>query len=252
MLCECNCTGNGEENSPDCNDHGTLVCGQCECYEPYYGQRCQENDDATSGQYDYLCRSGPNAPLCSGRGHCVEGFCECHQRADPQEKYSGRYCECSNFDCPYHNNRLCGGNGRCQCGKCVCRSEWIGEDCSCSMETASCMSKNQMICNGRGVCECGTCRCMPQSSGPTCEECPACVSACQEHAACAECRAFGTGANKDTCDRDCGHLPVRMVETKEEFQGRLCKLRTSDDFCVFYYSSLPSSGQLTVARAKEC
>lgn len=55
-----------------------------------------------------------------------------------------------------------------------------------------------------------------------------------------------------SCDRDCGHLALKMVETKEELQGRLCKLRTSDDFCFFYYSSLPSSGQLTVARAKEC
>lgn len=52
-----------------------------------------------------MCRPGPNDPVCSDRGRCVEGFCECAQRENLDEKYSGRYCECANFDCPYWNGR---------------------------------------------------------------------------------------------------------------------------------------------------
>ncbi|XP_023187203.1 integrin beta-1-like [Xiphophorus maculatus] len=251
LLCECNCTGSHEENSPDCSGHGTLVCGQCECYVSYFGKRCQMNGDSVSPQYEDLCRKGPNAPVCSGRGTCVAGFCECNRLEDPKE-YSGRYCECSNFDCPHHNNRLCGGNGRCECGRCVCNSEWIDSACSCSMETTSCMAKNQMLCNGRGVCECGKCDCIPPYVGATCEECSDCVDGCQDHAACMECRAFRTGAKKDTCDRWCAHLNVEIVETKDELQGKLCKMRTNEDLCYFFFSILPSGGQFAVARAKEC
>ncbi|KAM4568286.1 integrin beta-1-like [Fundulus diaphanus] len=252
LLCECSCTGNREENSPECSGHGTLVCGRCECNQPYSSQRCQTKGDSVSGQHEDLCRSSPNAPVCSGRGSCVEGFCECDMRAAPNETYSGRYCECSNFDCPHHNGRLCGGNGWCECGRCLCDGEWIGEACGCSVQTASCTANNQLLCNGRGLCECGACRCDPPFSGPTCEECPGCGNVCQERAACAECRAFGTGADEDTCDSKCGHLVVNMVETKEALQGRLCKMRSSEDFCFFYFSSLPSSRLATVARAKEC
>ncbi|XP_014909048.1 integrin beta-1-like isoform X3 [Poecilia latipinna] len=263
LLCECNCTGSHEENSPACSGQGTLVCGQCECYVPYFGKQCQMNGDSISPQYEDLCRTGPNAPVCSGSGICVEGFCECNRRADPKETYSGRYCECSNFDCPHHNNRLCGGNGRCECGRCVCNSEWIGSACSCSMETASCMAKNQMLCNGRGVCECGKCHCIPPYVGATCEDCPDCVglsgSCCVYGVPSVSNRSKKGHVRTDIylkppqcCDRQCAHLNVEIVETKDELQGRLCKMRTAEDLCYFFFSILPSSGQFAVARAKEC
>ncbi|XP_015236285.1 PREDICTED: integrin beta-1-A-like [Cyprinodon variegatus] len=198
LMCECNCTGNCAENSPECNGHGALVNGHCECHTPYFGVSCQIKGDAISYQDEERCRSRPNEPVCSGRGSCVEGICECNKRENPKEAYSGRYCECSNFNCPHLNNRLCGGNGRCECGRCQCESDWIGEDCSCSMQTASCLGRNQILCSGRGLCDCGKCQCDPPYSGPTCEDCPACQGFCQELAACVECRAFGTGVNKDT------------------------------------------------------
>ncbi|XP_039973258.1 integrin beta-1-like [Xiphias gladius] len=174
LECQCGCTRNREENSPACSGHGALVCGRCECYESYTGQHCQRDTDSFSSPNEEFCRSGPNAPLCSGRGQCVEGFCECEKRVNPKEFYSGRFCQCSNFDCSYHSNRICGGHGKCECGRCVCDKDWIGEACSCSLETASCMATNQQLCNGRGTCECGTCKCQPPYKGPTCENCPVC------------------------------------------------------------------------------
>ncbi|XP_054477970.1 integrin beta-1-B-like [Anoplopoma fimbria] len=172
LECQCDCRRNREENSPSCGGHGALVCGQCECPEPYAGQQCQRDIDSFQSRNEDYCRSGPNAPVCSRRGKCNEGFCECETRANPKERYSGRYCECSNFDCPYFNSRICGGHGKCECGRCVCDDNWTGEDCICTMETDSCMAKSQKLCNNNGVCQCGLCRCETPYRGPTCEDSP--------------------------------------------------------------------------------
>ncbi|XP_059196137.1 integrin beta-1-like [Centropristis striata] len=169
LECQCDCTRNREENSPSCSGHGALVCGQCECNKTYSGLQCQTVTDYFSAPNEDLCRSGPNDPVCSGRGECVEGFCECERQINPAERYSGRFCECSNFDCPYHNKRPCGDHGSCECGRCVCDDNWTGEDCSCTMETSSCMAINGNLCNGRGLCQCGICKCEGPYMGPTCE-----------------------------------------------------------------------------------
>ncbi|XP_037641480.1 integrin beta-1-like isoform X1 [Sebastes umbrosus] len=260
LECQCDCTRHPEESSPGCSGHGALVCGQCECHKPYTGQQCQEEDtDSIFSRSEDFCRSGPNAPLCSSRGKCVEGFCECEMRVNPQERYSGQFCECSNFDCLHHNGRICGGHGRCECGRCICDDDWTGEGCVCSMETASCMATNQRLCNDRGSCQCGMCKCEPPYAGPTCEECPVCTGRCEQHKACVECRAFGTGAKRNRCDQECGHLSLTVVETKDDMPKpgetiAFCKMVSSEDSCFFYYtfSSTPSGGQWTVVRAKEC
>ncbi|XP_072250718.1 integrin beta-1-like [Leuresthes tenuis] len=255
LLCQCDCTGNREENHPACSGQGTLECGRCKCYAPYIGKHCQKNsDDLWSGD-DSACRSGPNAPVCSSNGVCEEGFCVCAKREDPSEKYSGMYCECNNFNCPHHNDRKCGGNGKCECGQCICDSKWVGEDCSCSVETASCKATNGMLCNGKGSCQCGICRCPPPYSGPTCEECPSCHNRCDQHAACVECRAFGTGAKANICDRDCGYLTVAMADTGDDIPGEnevLCKMRTYNSCFLYTLSRLPSRGQSVVSRVKKC
>ncbi|KAG7474198.1 hypothetical protein JOB18_003747 [Solea senegalensis] len=260
LECQCDCTGNREENSRACSGHGALMCGQCECYNSYTGQQCQRNTGSLTShsQHDDYCRSAPDALVCSGVGVCVEGFCECEMRENPEEMYSGRYCECSNFDCLRANNKICGGQGQCSCGKCICKEEWTGEDCSCSMETAPCMATNQQLCNGQGMCQCGQCKCDLPYSGPTCESCPFCENTCQQHVECVECRAFGMGEKKDRCDQICGYLGVTMVETKDDLpqQGgtvKLCKMRSQDD-CFFYYSfsHTSSGGESTVARSKDC
>uniref|UniRef100_A0A3P9DIW0 Integrin beta-1-like n=1 Tax=Maylandia zebra TaxID=106582 RepID=A0A3P9DIW0_9CICH len=171
---QCSCTENREENSPTCSSHGALVCGRCVCYQPYVGNLCQTDITSFESENEDSCRSRPGAPVCSGRGVCVSGMCHCNQRENP-EKIRGQFCECTNFDCPYHENRICGGNGICECGMCRCYANWTGSDCSCSTETASCVAKNQQLCNGRGNCVCGKCQCLPQYQGPTCEDCPVCV-----------------------------------------------------------------------------
>ncbi|XP_044215552.1 integrin beta-1-like [Thunnus albacares] len=255
LECQCDCMRNCEENSPACFGRGTLVCGQCD----YTTQHCRGELDSFSSPDDDRCRSGPNAPVCSGKGKCVEDFCECDKRVNPKERYSGQYCECSNFDCPYHNNRICGGHGSCECGQCICDDDWTHDDCSCSMETASCMATNQQLCNGRGMCQCGKCRCEPPYTGPTCEFCPSCVGVCHLHAECVECLAFGTGAKKSRCETECSHLTVTMVETRDDMPepGETtvhCKMMSREDSCFMNYSfsQTPSGGQSTVVQAKDC
>ncbi|XP_037308787.1 integrin beta-1-like [Pungitius pungitius] len=170
LECQCDCSRNHEENSPGCGGRGALVCGQCECLAPYTGQQCQRDISSIPSQNDDFCRSGPNAPVCSGRGKCREGFCECETRANKEERYSGMFCECSNFDCTFDNNRMCGGHGKCECGRCVCDEGWTGEVCACTIETASCSSKNQKLCNDNGMCICGICKCESHYFGRTCED----------------------------------------------------------------------------------
>ncbi|KAM9723943.1 integrin beta-1-like isoform 2-T2 [Menidia menidia] len=236
LLCGCECTGRREENSPACRSHGEVT-------------------DNSQSEEDSSCHSRPNAPVCSGNGKCVEGFCECAKREDPNEMYHGTFCQCDNFNCPRHNNSICGGNGRCECGRCLCDSEWVGDDCSCSMETASCMAGSGQLCNGRGDCNCGICQCSPPYSGPTCEECPSCHNVCGQHAACVECRTFKTGAKAKTCDRDCDYLTVTMEVTGDDFPREtevLCKRRTLDSCFLYTLPKLPSRGQSTWSRVKRC
>lgn len=53
----------------------------------------------------------PNSTkLCSGRGRCICGTCECKSRSENSpEKYSGKWCQCDSYSCPFYNNALCGG-----------------------------------------------------------------------------------------------------------------------------------------------
>lgn len=60
------------------------------------------------------------------------------------------------------------------------------------------------------------------------------------------------------CEKECGHLNVTMVETKDDMPepGMTtvhCKMMSYDD-CFFYYtfSHTPSGGQLAVVRTQEC
>lgn len=101
---QCDCTNYKQEDSPKCSGRGTLVCGKCMCHAPYVGSRC-ETDIETSLSDDSRCRADANSPVCSNNGVCVDGFCECKLRDNPQERYYGQFCECSNFNCERANNR---------------------------------------------------------------------------------------------------------------------------------------------------
>lgn len=243
LECDCECLNQPEPNSPECDAHGSRVCGLCLCQEPYSGDTCRTNDN--------YCRPKPLAPVCSGRGTCENNFCVCNKHHVTEEKYYGRYCECSNSDCLRSNGSLCGGRGSCECGECVCDEGWTGDACTCTMDNAPCMADNQMICNGHGLCICGVCKCEPPFFGPTCESCPTCENRCQKHMSCAECRVFETVR----CDNKCRELTVNLVDAKEDVPtDPLCKMMSRKDSCFIYfsYSGSSTNGRLTVAKTKEC
>lgn len=52
-----------------------------------------------------------SSPICSGRGECVCGTCECNfRRGNSEEKYSGKWCQCDDYNCPFYDGALCGGS----------------------------------------------------------------------------------------------------------------------------------------------
>ncbi len=59
---------------------------------------------------------------------------------------------------------------------------------------------------------------------------------------CVQCRAFGTGEKKDTCERDCGYFNLIKVKDRDKlpqpvqaFPLMHCKERDAND-CWFYYT----------------
>ncbi|XP_063076143.1 integrin beta-1-like [Engraulis encrasicolus] len=241
FLCACACQRDRVPNSPHCSDgKGTLECGGCRCNEGYLGRDCE---CSLLNNLDDDCRAYEGGEICSNNGDCMCGECVCKRRENPLERYSGRYCECDNFNCDRSNNKLCGGHGRCECRECICDEGYTGSACDCALDTSSCMATNQQICNGRGICDCGRCRCTDSKfQGPTCEICPTCPGVCPEHRDCVQCRAFGTGAKKDTCQLECMYFKLEMIKSRAELpepsEGERflshCKERDADDNWFYY------------------
>ncbi|XP_028987123.1 integrin beta-1-like isoform X2 [Betta splendens] len=243
FICDCDCAAKGEPNSLTChNGHGTFECGACKCNEGRIGRVCEcSKDEVRTEDLDANCRKDNGTDICSNNGDCVCGTCECKKRENPAEIYSGKYCECDNFNCDRSNNKLCGGNGRCECRKCICDTNYTGNACDCSLDTTSCLAKNGQICNGRGTCECGSCKCTnAKFQGPTCEICPTCPGVCTEHKECVQCRAFEAGEKKNTCEQECSYFNLLKVKklpqpTDQSFPLTHCKERDAND-CWFYYT----------------
>uniref|UniRef100_A0A8C7UCF3 Integrin beta n=1 Tax=Oncorhynchus mykiss TaxID=8022 RepID=A0A8C7UCF3_ONCMY len=245
FICECDCHKKGTENSEICHKgNGTYECGACRCNEGRIGRHCEcSTNEVTSEDLDKNCRKDNGTDICSNNGDCVCGTCECKKRENPEERYSGKFCDCDNFNCDRSNNKLCGGHGRCECRVCICDANWTGSACDCSLDTTTCLASNKQICNGRGTCECGTCKCTdPKFQGPTCEICPTCPGVCAEHKECVQCRAFGTGEKKETCERDCSYFNLIKVKDRDKlpqpgqaFPLMHCKERDAND-CWFYYT----------------
>uniref|UniRef100_A0A671YQK4 Integrin beta n=1 Tax=Sparus aurata TaxID=8175 RepID=A0A671YQK4_SPAAU len=246
FICECECHKDGVKNSPLCHfGNGTYECGACKCNEKRVGRQCEcSSNDVATEDMDRTCRKDNGTDICSNNGDCVCGTCECKKRDNPEERYSGQYCECDNFNCDRSGNKLCGGHGRCECRVCVCDPMWTGSACDCSLDNSTCMASNKQICNGRGTCECGMCKCTdPKFQGPTCETCPTCPGVCIEHKECVQCRAFGTGEKKDKCEKDCSYFNLIKVKDRDKlpqpndasYPLMHCKERDAND-CWFYYT----------------
>ncbi|XP_054478597.1 integrin beta-1a [Anoplopoma fimbria] len=244
FICECECNKDGIKKSPLCHlGNGTYECGACKCNEGRVGRKCEcSSNDVATEDMDRTCRKDNGTDICSNNGDCVCGTCECKKRDNPEERYSGQYCDCDNFNCDRSGNKLCGGHGHCECRVCICDPMWTESACDCSLDNSTCMASNKQICNGRGLCECGTCKCTdPKFQGPTCETCPTCPGVCTEHKECVQCRAFGTGEKKDTCERDCSYFNLIKVKDKlpqpndASYPVMHCKERDAND-CWFYYT----------------
>lgn len=167
MLCSCDCekpdSMGYESNSAKCNNHGKLTCGICDCDDMYFGHSCECSKNTIDPQSVNAnsCRADNTSIVeCNGRGNCLCGVCDCEKRDDPEEIVSGRFCECDNFSCERHEQRLCSGpdHGSCECGMCSCKPGWSGTDCSCMTSNESCYPPDGgEICSGRGECICGKC-----------------------------------------------------------------------------------------------
>uniref|UniRef100_A0A665UXQ2 Integrin beta n=1 Tax=Echeneis naucrates TaxID=173247 RepID=A0A665UXQ2_ECHNA len=246
FICECECHKEGVQNSQLCHyGNGTYECGACKCNEGRVGRQCEcSSNDVATEDMDRTCRKDNGTDICSNNGDCVCGTCECKKRDNPEERYSGKYCECDNFNCDRSGNKLCGGHGRCECRVCICDPNWTGSACDCSLDNSMCMASNKQICNGRGICECGTCKCTdPKFQGPTCETCPTCPGVCTEHKECVQCRAFDTGEMKEKCEQQCGYFKMIKVKDRDKlpqpndasYPVVHCKGRDAND-CWFYYT----------------
>uniref|UniRef100_A0A673JTP9 Integrin beta n=1 Tax=Sinocyclocheilus rhinocerous TaxID=307959 RepID=A0A673JTP9_9TELE len=264
FICECECHEDGIPNSPACHfGNGTLECGACRCNEGRIGRVCEcSKDEVRTEDLDANCRMDNGTDICSNNGDCVCGTCECKKRDNPEERYSGKFCECDNFNCDRSNNKLCGGHGRCECRKCICDANYTGSACDCSLDTSTCLASNKQICNGRGTCECGVCKCTDSKfQGPTCEICPTCPGVCTEHKDCVQCRAFGTGDKKDTCEKECSYFSLIIKKKKEELPQpndqpyiNHCKERDANDCWFFftYATKNDSTVEVHVAEELEC
>lgn len=82
------------------------------CNKGRVGRQCEcRKDEVSTEDLDKNCRKDNGTDICSNNGECVCGTCECKKRDNPEERYSGKFCECDNFNCDRSNNKLCGGTG---------------------------------------------------------------------------------------------------------------------------------------------
>ncbi|TRY90993.1 hypothetical protein DNTS_023021 [Danionella cerebrum] len=255
FICECECRKDGIQNSPECTGgQGTLECGVCRCNEGRLGRLCEcSQNEVLTDDLDANCRMNNGTDVCSNNGECICGTCECKKRDNPEERYSGKFCECDNFSCDRSNNKLCGGHGRCECKKCICDANYTGSACDCPLDTSTCLATNGQICNGRGTCVCGVCKCNENYEGPTCEICPTCPRICTERKDCVECREFGTGSKKHTCEQDCKSFSLIEVMTKEDLPPpniNHCKERDVDD-CFFFFTFANNNDDNIVVHVAE-
>ncbi|XP_073833072.1 position-specific antigen beta subunit myospheroid isoform X2 [Musca autumnalis] len=269
MLCSCDCERPGsagyELNSPQCNNHGKLMCGICDCDDMHFGHSCEcsNNEIHPEKINDYGCRADNTSAVdCSGRGTCLCGVCDCEKRANPEEVISGRFCECDNFSCERHEQQLCSGpdHGTCECGQCVCKPGWSGSGCNCKTSNESCYPPGGgEICSGRGECVCGKCECKSTEegrfSGDHCEYCPTCTGRCHELKDCTQCQVYRTGPLKDEedCRTNCTlftPIEVEKVEIDETKNEYLCIFYDEDD-CKFKFKYREEDNKIIVTAQTE-
>ncbi|KAG7311749.1 hypothetical protein JYU34_002808 [Plutella xylostella] len=151
-LCSCACESERKENDTQCNGSGALECGVCRCYGNKKGESCDCEGDVDDFD-DLKCIRPNDTYSCSQRGDCRCGKCDCRQS-------HGDYCEFTDSDCPWVEERVCGGRGACRRRACECLQGWRGDDCTCPEGSDACLEPySGQVCSGNGVCNCGKCEC---------------------------------------------------------------------------------------------
>ncbi|OWF44591.1 integrin beta pat-3-like [Mizuhopecten yessoensis] len=235
---KCQTTG---RRSPQCSNQGDLVKGLCACISGYSGYDCSQLDPSI--ELSCIDPFQSVEKVCSGRGRCVGGVCQCaRRRSRIPDKFSGEYCECDDYSCPFYMGRMCGGDarGRCNCGVCQCGPGYTGEACGCSLMTDGCVASDGSLCNNQGSCVCGYCQCDQDSiyRGPTCEENPA-MNGCRDLKQCVQCRVFQTGPlSPSECANDhvCSNLRIHSVDTLNKHESDyICQFTDEKDDCLFRF-----------------
>lgn len=239
----------------ECNYHGVSVDGKCDCESGYYGRECE----CPGGEsHPNACFRPNTTMICSGRGDCICGKCDCHTiRSNSPQKYSGKYCQCDDYSCPYHDNALCGGptHGICECGVCRCLTGFTADNCGCSTNSVGCISSDGSLCSGRGECQCNRCVCQSRYKGPTCEDCKGCAPmVCHELRRCVQCLAFGTGPLRDNC-QECQKRNYIYITDVIPAGYNSCQYKDEDDDCLYFFSydyDEFNHIEVSVQRTKEC
>ncbi|XP_069966730.1 integrin beta-PS isoform X2 [Bactrocera oleae] len=266
MLCGCECDAEVITKSQYCSSQGSLVCGVCQCEDKFVGAQCQcsNTDMQESNDSSHNCHDNTTMIDCSGRGMCSCGQCQCDKRSNEEEVISGKYCQCDNFSCERHEQRLCSGpgHGKCECGQCVCNEGWQGKACECEVSTDKCRKKgDDKLCSGKGKCECGACKCQTTAqgrySGQYCETCPTCSSLCSKLKDCVQCQMYKMGKFKEAnvCAANCTKVkttPVDKVLEKSELVlgEKNCEIY-DDDNCKFAFTFKENNGIYEVQAQKE-
>lgn len=263
FICSCQCEKDAQtvKSSPRCSFNGTLTCGQCVCDQGWAGRKCQCTEESKLKPNQCIKDNTTEAQECNGEGTCLCGDCVCKKDGLlPGEIINGKYCECSNMDCPRDpdTDLICGGleRGECVCGNCNCSGNWTGPSCSCTKRTDSCF-KDGVLCNGYGTCECGNCVCNASTPyrGKYCDECPSCVGKCSQNKACVQCLVFKSGQlSSDQCKSRCKDFKMSEVDELSPEMGERCTFRDDDD-CSFTFSYKENPGkdiEIFVQREKAC
>jgi len=259
IICECEC-GKPENEIPNAeictNGNGTFECGKCTCDPKRYGKFCEcEADSADSQESIEACIAPGDSVPCSGRGKCECGKCTCFPRtADTIDLFSGPFCECDDYSCPYFDNDFCGGpkRGFCDCGVCNCTDNYSGDSCDCELSKDKCFTTEGLECNGHGKCVCGLCECDPQYDGFKCEQCLACPDKCPEYAPCIMCRVFKSGAySQAECDLKCP-VDVGILPKIEEGPGiEICEMKNDKDCWVYFTYQYDLNGEVVLKRQEK-
>lgn len=263
MKCDCDCHNEDvRKNVKYCSGKGIYKCGVCLCDNSRYGEQCECEGTGNQTRPDISqCRRGKEGRICSNRGECRCGKCECHESENPEERYYGKYCECSNFTCYRVNNKICNGHGTCKCGKCKCDEGWSGPDCTCSNDTEKCLViSDGSMCSGHGTCYCGSCKCDETYYGQFCEDCPNCPGKCEEYGACIKCIQSSEEEKplEESCSEVCKTLIVMFVDKIDQVNHthseKICSVEDEEGCRTFFkYEKYDNVSTIIYAqRKKEC